>query len=224
MTFDQYLADAQAIFDSFPNERVWLQGGIRPNRQLQKPEAGYCIVFRYDEETANTISRHMVKIRSVLPPVVEYNVRNLHTTIGVHDKGEMSEFVLDSAVMKRLGESVAEGLSNCPATPSIKLGRWLFNDEAILVSGYPNHDLWKLMQNVGRACGLNGHPLEMARVTHVTTARFISGASHESFKQLVLLVKSTPFIGSVMPSSVDLATWRCNGLKFELVTHNRYSL
>jgi len=46
MTFDFYVENAQAIFDGFPNEQVWIQGGLRPNKQLQNPEAGYCIVIR----------------------------------------------------------------------------------------------------------------------------------------------------------------------------------
>jgi hypothetical protein len=63
-TFDSYNANAQVIFDSFPNELTWLQGGIRPNRQLKKPEAGYGIVFRYDEEITSAISRSKVSLES----------------------------------------------------------------------------------------------------------------------------------------------------------------
>jgi hypothetical protein len=28
MTFDNFVENAQAIFDGFPNEQVWIQGGL----------------------------------------------------------------------------------------------------------------------------------------------------------------------------------------------------
>lgn len=224
MTFDHYLANVQAIFDSFPNEAVWFQGGIRPNRQLRNPEAGYCIVFRYDEETADKISRYMVKLRSVLPTVVEYNVHNFHTTIGIYGKGKMSEFIPDSSVIDGLDESVNESLRNYHLTSKTKLDRWLFNNETLIISAYPNQDLWRLMQSVGRACKLNGYPLEMAQITHITTARFVRGIDHEGFQRLGFMIKNAPSIGVVKPNSIDLSTWRCDGLKFELSTHIRYYL
>jgi len=104
------------------------------------------------------------------------------------------------------------------------LREWLFNNEAILVSGYPNQDFWRLSQNIGRACNLKGHALEMSRISHITTARFIGGVSPQIFDQFALLMKSAPFIGSARPNAIDLATWQCDGLTFNLVTHNRFCL
>ena len=101
--FESYLANSKAVFERFPNERVWLQGGFVPNRQLQKPEAGYCVVIRYDDKTTDVIAHFMRKVQAILPPVVEYNERSLHTTIGVFDKGELKGFVPDVAVLKSLG-------------------------------------------------------------------------------------------------------------------------
>lgn len=224
MTFDRYLANAKAIFDSFPNDAVWLQGGIRPNRQLQNPEAGYCIVFRYDEDTANKISHYMVRVRSVLSAAVEYNLHNFHTTIGVYGKSKMSDFMPDSSVIDCLSVSVNESLRDDHLPSRIKLDRWLFNNETITISGYPNQGLWALMQSIGKVCILNGHPLEMAQITHITTARFIRGINYEGFKQFVFMMKNAPLIGEVMPNFIDVATWQCDGLKFELSSHNRYSL
>ncbi len=174
-TFDTYSANAQVIFDSFPNEQVWSQGGLAPNRQLQKPEAGYCIVLRYAADTTGAISHLMTEIRSILPPVVEYNECNLHSTIGVYGKRSMSGFVPDPATLKGLRKAVEEGLSRRPQNPRVELGHWSLNSETILIPGYPNQDLWELSQNIGYACSRNGYVLEMARITHVTTARFING-------------------------------------------------
>jgi len=223
-TFDTYSANAQVIFGSFPNERVWSQGGLAPNRQLQEPEAGYCIVLRFAADTTDAISDLMTQIRSILPPVVEYNERNLHSTIGVYGKQSMSGFVPDPVALKGLRKSVEEGLCRRPHNPRVELGHWLFNSETILIPGYPNHDLWQLAHNIGYACNRNGHALEMVRITHVTTARFINGVTYPIFQQFVRLVRSAPHIGSVMPAAIDLATWRCDGLMFELDTHHRYHL
>ena len=224
MTFDDYVINAQGIFDSFPNETVWMQGGIKPNRQLENPEAGYCILFRYNEETTSTISNFITRIHSVLPPVVEYEARNLHTTIGVYSKWDLQGFEPDQAIIKHLARSIQEGLHNCPQDPRIELKKWLFNNEAILVSGYPNEDLWSLSQDIGRACNLNGHTLEMSRITHITTARFIVGFAKQIFDHFVFLMKSAPFIGAVKPNAIDVATWQCDGLSFKLVTHNQFFL
>jgi hypothetical protein len=224
MTFDSFVANAQAIFNSFPNERVWSQGGFGPNRQLDKPEAGYCIVIRYDEKTTRTISRFMTKIRSILPPTVEYSEHNLHSTIGVYGKGELHEFVPDSALLKHLMTSVEDGLSHRPQNPGIAWAGWLFNDEAMLIAGYPNQDLWQLSQNIGRACQENGYPLDMGRIIHVTTARFVSSVTREDFERFIVLMKSAPAIESSRPSAIDVATWRCDGLTFDLATHQRYHL
>jgi hypothetical protein len=135
MTFDIFVEKAQAIFDSFPNEQVWLQGGLRPNRQLQRPEAGYCVVMRYDEITTIPISHFMTRIRSILPPIVEYNEQNLHTTVGTYGKGKMEGFVPDLVTLQHLVRSVEKGIVNRPQNHRIEFGRWLYNDEAILVSG-----------------------------------------------------------------------------------------
>jgi hypothetical protein len=64
----------------------------------------------------------------------------------------------------------------------------------------------------------------MARVIHITTARFISGISRPEFEQFVHLMKSAPKIASAKPNAIDLATWHCDGLTFDIATHKRYYL
>lgn len=224
MTFDIFVENAKIIFDSFPNEKVWFQGGLRPNRQLQKPEAGYCIVVRYDEKTTSAISHFMTKVRSVLPPIVEYSEQNLHTTVGTYGKGNMEGFVPDSATLQHLLKSVEKGISNRSQNLCVEFGKWLYNDEAMLISGYPNQDLWCLFQDIKNACQENGYPLEIGRIVHITTARFISGVSHQEFGNFILLIKSAPTVAPAKLSAIDLATWRCDGLEFNLVIHKRYWL
>jgi hypothetical protein len=224
MTFDSFVANSKNIFDTFPNEQVWLQGGFLPNRQLRNPEAGYCIVIRYDESTTGVISSFMEKVRAILPPVVEYNQQSFHTTIGVYGKEETQGFVPDAEVLSYLNKSVEEGLRSCEGSPYVEFGRWLFNHEAVLVSGYPNKDLWHLIQNIETACKKNGFPLEMGRIVHITTARFISGVTHQLFEQFVHIMKTAPAIEPTKPQAVDLASWRCDGLTFDLVTHERHGL
>jgi hypothetical protein len=224
MTFESFIVNSKAIFERFSNEQVWLQGGFIPNRQLQKPEAGYCIVIRYDEKTTNMISHFMRRIHAILPPVVEYNERSFHTTIGVFAKGELKRFAPDFAVLKSLGKSVEIGLRNGPGNPEVTFEKWLFNNETILVSGYPNQDLWCLSQNIGNACQENQVPLERGRIIHVTTARFIRGVPRQIFEQFLLLMETAPVIEPTKPSAIDVATWRCDGLAFEIITHERYPL
>jgi hypothetical protein len=224
MTFEGFIANSKAVFESFPNEQVWLQGGFTPNRQLQMPEAGYGVVIRYDEKTTNAISHFIEKVRAVLPPMVEYNQQNFHTTLGVFDKGDLEGFVPDSAVLKSLGKAVETGLRDGPENPEVSFEKWLFNNEAILVCGYPNQALWRLSQNIGSTCQQNGVPLERGRIIHMTTARFISAVPRQVFEQFLVLMKSAPAIGITKPSAIDIATWRCDGLTFDLVTHERYPL
>ena len=224
ISFENFVANSQAIFKSFPNERVWNQGGFIPNRQLQKPEAGYCIVLRYDERTTAAISRFMTRIQGVLPPVVAYSERSFHTTMGVYGKGDLQGFIPDLAVLKYLAKSVEDGLVDCPKNPCVEFGQWLYNHEAILVSGYPNQDLWRLSQNIKVACQENGVPLEMGRIIHITTARFISSVTRQIFEQFMLEMKSAPALGNIRPGAIELATWHCDGLTFDLVTHNHYPL
>ena len=224
MTFEDFVTNSQAILASFPNEQVWVQGGFIPNCQLQKPEAGYCVVFRYDAKTIHAISRFMARIQGILPPVVEYNERSFHTTIGVHGKGDLQGFVPDLAVIKYLAKSIEKGLLDCPKNPYVEFGQWVYNHEAILLSGYPNQDLWRLSQNIRNACQENGVPIEMARIIHITTARFISGVTRQVFEQFMLEMKSAPAIGKIRPSAIELATWRCDGLTLDIVTHKQYPL
>lgn len=224
MTFDTFVEKAQAIFDSFPNEQVWLEGGLKSNRQLQRPEAGYCIVMRYDEMTISPISHFMTKIRSVLPPIVEYSQKSLHTTVGIYGKRDMAGFVPKLETLQYLARSVEKGMGDRSQNLRIEFGRWLYNEEAILVSGFPNEDLWQLFQHIGNACQENGYPLEMARISHITTARFISSISRPAFEQFVRLMKSAPTTASAKPSAIDIATWHCDGLTFDIAIHKRYSL
>jgi hypothetical protein len=224
MTFDDYIANAEAILDAFPNERVWSQGGIVPNRQIERPEAGYCIVFRYDEAITSPISCFMSRVRALLPPMVEYNESSLHTTIGVCGKGGMSGFVPDRANINTLRKSVEDGLRNSTGKLRINFGKWLFNHEALLVSGFPNRELWQLVQNVAYACYVNNHALEMSRILHVTTARFISNLDRQVFEEFLSLMKSAPDLESTRPASIDVATWCCDGLSFDLISHQRYPL
>ncbi|MCP5098444.1 MAG: hypothetical protein GY943_23075 [Chloroflexi bacterium] len=224
MTFDIYVEKAKTIFDSFPNEQVWHQGGLKPNRQLQKPEAGYLFAIRYDKKTTDTISHFMSGIRSILPTVVKYGEKEFHTTIGTYGKGDMNGFSPDSATLHHLMKSVEKGINNYSKNLHVEFGRWLYNDEAILVSGYPNQDLWQLCQNIGNACQENGFPLEMGRIVHITTARFTCSATSQEFEKFNFLVKSAPAIEATKPIAIDLATWCCDGLEFKLVTHKRYCL
>ena len=181
-------------------------------------------MIRYDEKTTNMISHFIKKVHTILPPMVEYNERSFHTTIGVFDKGDMKGFVPDFAVLKSLGKSVETGLRNGPENPEVTFEKWLYNNEAILISGYPNQDLWCLSQNIGDACQENRVPLERGPIIHITTARFISGVPRPVFEQFLLLMETVPAIGSTKPSAIDIATWRCDGLTFDIVTHERYSL
>ena len=224
MTFESFIANSKAIFERFPNEQVWLQGGFMPNRQLQMPEAGYCIVIRYDEITTNAILQFMGKVYEILPPVVEYNAQSFHTTIGVFNKGELKGFVPDLAVLKTLGESVERGLRNSPRNPKVTFEKWLFNNETILISGYPNQDLWQLSQNIENACQENQVPLERGRILHITTARFIHGVTRQVFEQFLHLMETAPVIKPAKPGAIDIATWRCDGLIFEITPHERYPL
>lgn len=224
MTFESFIANSKAIFERFPNEQVWLEGGFIPNRQLQKPEAGYCVVIRYDEKTTDMISHFIKKVHAILPPMVEYNEQSYHTTIGVFHKGDMIGFVPELAVLKSLGKSVETGLRHGSKNPEVILEKWLYNHEAILIAGYPNRDLWRLSQNIGDACQENRVPLERGRIIHITTARFISRVPRPVFEQFLLLMETAPAIGSTKPSAIDVATWRCDGLTFDIVTHERYPL
>ena len=224
MTFERFIEKSQAIFNSFPNEQVWLQGGFKPNRQLKKPEAGYCIVLRYDEMTTSPISHFMNQLRLVLPPIVAYPEQNLHTTVGTYGKGAMLGFVPDVETLQHLESSIQNGIRDRPQNLRVDFGRWLFNDEAILISGSPNEELWQLFQNIAEACQDNGTALEMARMIHITTARFISSVSRPEFEQFVHVMKSAPKITSTKPSAVDLATWYCDGLTFDMAIHRRYPL
>jgi 2'-5' RNA ligase len=224
MTFADYIKNAQGIFDSFPNETVWAQGGVKPNRQIENPEAGYCIVFRYDEETTEAISEFMTQLHAALPPMVVYDAHNLHTTIGVYGKRRLQEFEPDQAVIERLTRSIQAGLRHCPQNPGLELSKWLFNNEAILVSGYPNEAQWRLAQDIGQACQLNGFKLEMSRIAHITTARFIVDFTKQMFDHFVFLMNSVPLIGAVKPYAIGLATWQCDGLSFKLATHKRFFL
>ena len=224
MTFDGFVENSQAIFDGFPNEQIALHGGLKPNRQLQKPEAGYCIVLRYSENITGAISHFMTGIRTVLPPMLEYDGQNLHTTVGTCSKGELQGFIPNPALLQQLMKSVEKGIHNHPQNPCVEFGRWLYNDEAILISGYPNSDLWQLCQKIGAVCQENGLPLQMGRMLHITTARFIRGVTSQEFEQFCLLMRSAPAIETARPAGIDLATWCCDGLEFKLVTRKRYSL
>lgn len=224
MLFDEFIANSRSIFDSFPNERVWHQGGLLPNRQLQKPEAGYCVVMRYDEKTTATIAAFMGKVQAILPPIVEYTPQTFHTTIGVYGKAKTEEFVPDFQLISYLAKSVEEGLKGCSGNLCIEFGRWLFNHEAILLSGYPNIDLWQLFQNMEASCKKKGFALEMGRIVHITTARFISSVNYQLFEQFTHLMESAPAMKPAKPKAIDLASWRCDGLTFDLITHERYVL
>lgn len=224
MDFEPFVESAQTIFDSFPNESVWLQGGLKPNRQLHKPEAGYCIVIRYDEKTTRAIANFMTRIRFVLPPVVEYNEQNLHTTVGTYGKGDLESFACDPATLQKLMKAVEEGISCRSHDLCVTFGKWLYNAEAMLVSGYPNQDLWGLFQRIKDACQENGCPLEMGRIVHITTARFISRVSRQECEKFIRLMESAPTIAPAKPGAVDIATWGCDGRAFHLVTHKRYGL
>src|SRR5215216_2287118 len=127
MTFNTFVEKARAIFHSFPNEELWLQGGLRPNRQLQRPEAGYCIVLRYDEMTTRAILHFMTKVCSLLPPIVEYSQPNLHTTVGTYGKGDMEGFVPNLVTLQQLGRSVEKAIGNPPPNLRIEFRRWLYN-------------------------------------------------------------------------------------------------
>ena len=224
MTFESFIENSKAIFEQFPNEQVWFQGGLVPNRQLQTPEAGYCVAIRYDEITTHAISAFMRKAYAILPPTVEYNIQSFHSTIGVFAKGDLSEFLPDITILESLRKSVASALIKAPGNPRVQFGKWLFNAEAILVSGFPNHDLWNLSQAIGTACQENRVPLEQGRIIHITTARFISAVSGRVFNQFTRLMETAPVLKPAKPSAIAVATWRCDGLTFEITPHEQFPL
>ena len=224
MPYNNYLQTAQTIFDGFPNEQVWSQGGFQPNRQLQKPEAGYCVVIRYDETISGAIAQFMAKVHAVLPQLVTYNKQTLHTTIGTYGKNNMNAFAPNPAVLHLLAESVAKGISGYPRNIGIEFGKWLYNEEVILVPAYPNEELWHLCRSIGNAFQENGLPLQMGRIMHITTARFTGNVSFEIFEEFRLFLKSAPVLGGIKPRAIDLATWSCDGLAFNLIPHKRFDL
>lgn len=224
MTYDNFAKTAQAIFNSFPNEQVWMQGGLKPNRQLQQPEAGYCIVIRYHEKIIQPILHFMTQVRSVLPPIVEYKERELHTTIGTYGKTDMERFAPDTAILQHIIKSVEKGINAYPKNLSVKFERWLYNNETIIISGYPSRDLWCLFRKIASACQEDGYPLEMGRIIHVTTARFTKGISSQDFEQFRFLMEMAPAIETSKPSAIDIATWSCDGYKFALSTYKSYHL
>jgi hypothetical protein len=224
MTYNNYLQTAQSIFDGFPNEQIWAQGGFQVNHQLQKPEAGYCVVLRYDEKVTSVIAQFMKKIHAVLPGPLTYNEENLHSTIGTFGKMDMNAFVPDPTIIRYLAESVEKGISGCSRNIGIDFGKWLYNEEAILVSGHPNQALWHLCLNIENTLQENNLPIAMGRIMHITTARFTGSVSFQAFEQFRGIMKSAPVLGSAKPIAIDLATWSCDGLNFKLHIHTHFSL
>lgn len=222
--FERFNDRSDTRIASFPNEKVWDQGGFRPNRQLLAPEAGYCVILRYPEDVAGALSRFAAEIRTVLPPVVAYCEASLHTTIGVYRKGDLEAFVPDPNVQCALKKAVEEGVKRCEGPLRIALETWLFNHEAVLCAGKPNLETWNMVQSIGAACSQRGLELEMARMLHVSVARWITGVDELVFKKFVDVMARAPALGPVHLAAVDVATWRCDGLTFVLDVHHRFRL
>lgn len=202
--------------ESFPNERIRDQGRFLPNRQLQAPEAGCCVVLRYGRNVTNLLSRFMENIRALLPPIVAYDESSFHTTLGVFQKSDPGTFRRDPTIYRVLAEAVEESMEVLHDRPGIDLMKWLYNQEALLCGGLPNRSLWEFSCRVGEICVARGIPLEMGRMMHITTARFIEGVDQAVFNRFVALMRDAPVPGPVYPRAVDVAAWRCDGLVFEL--------
>jgi hypothetical protein len=214
-----FINHAQAIFDRFPNQQVFEQGGLRPNPQLRRPEAGYALALRYPAPAVAAIARFLDQMYAVLPPCVEYGAPNLHTTLGVYGKTALPGFAPAPETLRCLAAALAAGLAHRPPDLQIRFGPWLYNAEAVIIAAYPDPALWQLFQALGRACQAAGCPLEMSWGPHLTAARFIAPLALPAAAPFMRLMQSAPLIAPARPSAIDLVTWTCNGHKFELLTH-----
>lgn len=216
MNFDSYITESRTAMEAFPNERIRDRGCFMPNRQLQTPEAGTCIVLRYDRNVADVLTRLLVPLREILPPIVDYDESTFHTTLGVFQKSAPGDFRQNPTTFRVLAEAVEEGVESLRDRPQIDLVKWLYNREALLCGGLPNRSLWELSRRIGAACRARGFPLEMSRMMHITTARFIKDAGPAVFDKFVARVRDAPVPGVTGPRAVDVAGWRCDGVTFEL--------
>ena len=85
-------------------------------------------------------------------------------------------------------------------------------------------ELWHLCQDIEKSFQENGFSLDMGRIIHITTTRFSSQISFQEIEQFDLLVKSAPILGTMKPVLIGLAAWNCDGMKLNLVSHERFIL
>lgn len=182
------------------------------------------MVLRYPVEITQTIAEFTAQVRAILPPIVAYRESDLHSTIGTYGKRDLAGFAAEDGRLMRLSAAVEKALARLPPNPVVELGGWLYNAEAVLISGYPNQDLWRLFKAIEAACRENDVALEMGRIIHVTTARFIHKVTHSVFEQFVRLMQTAPRLGSTRLAAVELAIWRCDGLTFALLPRVRFEL
>ena len=214
MDIEDFLTKQEEVYARFRNTSKVQSEGTKPN--LPNQQGGYLIIFKHAEEISEKIGDFSRKISQSIP-LMAYDSKTIHTTISDYNISEI--FNPDKNILDNICDSV-----NSIAVGKLKIGynEWLYNQDTVLVAGYPNEIFLDISKSIYWSAIQKGINLRMPWGAHITAGRFTKQKSPNDLSDFFKLMKETPKIGISNPKIIDVGYFSFGKKGFTINTYEKF--
>lgn len=145
--------------------------GIIPNKRILEGESAYLIGINHEINITEKVSEISTNISSIAEGVVQYDEKNIHTTISPY----LLEPIVkesDDETIKTLKDIVNKVINSSKWDISMTFKKVLMNQDSIIALGYPTDSFIELSHEINKLAATEGIELRMPKMAHITVARF----------------------------------------------------
>jgi hypothetical protein len=204
------------IYKKFNKSNVDIEE-LKPNLK-KSPTGGYLVILRHPERIAHKVSDFSERISNVIPSM-KYSLETIHTTLS--DYGLSPNFEPNGEVLCKLSDSVEETSKN---KVSIIYPSWIYNQDSVLVEGYPNSQFLRCVEELNYEANKKGIGLRLPWGGHITSNRFLRNMEGGKLTDFFKLMKEAPNVGVSEPTQIEVGYFNMGSNSFSITPYKKFNL
>jgi 2'-5' RNA ligase len=219
--FNEFLKGQERIYETdFRKSNLIKEKGAKKHSRIN--QRGYVIVIRHPREVEDKVEAISVKIAEHFPSM-PYRKGLIHTTLFFY--GISDDFSRDDGIIGKASQVVRKLKSDLEKM-SIDYPSWIYNQEGVIVAGYPNEAFFKNVQRIKEKLEKDGGNLEFKLPwgAHITASRFIDKVDPSKLDHFYEIVENAPIIGKSSPRTIDVGYAQFSEKSIEMYVQESFSL
>jgi len=218
MNFKKFLANQKINYNKFKKGALKLKRkGFAPSSKLSSPTNGVAVNFKHSLETSKKVEQFSIRVSQQVPAFV-FKKEQIHTTIYFNPgKNLQKEYILQQF------SEILDSLKGKLGNPCIEYKFWLINQSSLIAAGFPNRDLFNIINFFYKESKKRGIEFKFPWGAHITTNRFIKKGKFCKIPHILKMMKNQPPLGKSKIKSINIEEVRFNPKNYNLdyIPHKR---